>query len=245
MFLHYRTQGLILKKIDRGEANQLFTVYTKDYGKLEILGKAIRKIKSKLRAGADLFYLSDVEFIQGKTYKTLTDAISINRFLGIRVELRKLSIANKIAESLDSLVGVEERDERVWDLLFKTLGILNNFKLTAGNLQLLYHYFIWKLLTILGYKPELHRCPICQKKLSPDRLFFNPQEGGVICNNCFEKLKVGEEISPETVKILRFIIAKGWEPISCLKISDQGLRNLKEISALYLSSIAKPDISDS
>jgi len=39
MFTHYRTQGIFLKKEDRGEADQLFTIYTKDYGKLEILGK--------------------------------------------------------------------------------------------------------------------------------------------------------------------------------------------------------------
>ena len=75
MFLNYRTKGFIFKKEDRGEADQLFTIYTKDFGKLEILGKAIRKISSKLRSGAETFYLSEIEFIQGKTYKTLTDAI--------------------------------------------------------------------------------------------------------------------------------------------------------------------------
>lgn len=46
MFVHYRTQGLFIKEEDRGEANQLFTIFTKDFGKLEILGKAIRKISS-------------------------------------------------------------------------------------------------------------------------------------------------------------------------------------------------------
>jgi len=47
MFLKYRTQGLIFKKEERGEADQLFTVFTRDFGKLEVLGKAIRKISSK------------------------------------------------------------------------------------------------------------------------------------------------------------------------------------------------------
>ena len=52
MFTHYRTKGFILKKRNQGEANQLFTVFTKDFGRIEILGKSIRKITSKLRAGA-------------------------------------------------------------------------------------------------------------------------------------------------------------------------------------------------
>jgi len=245
MFIHHRSQGLILRKTDRGEANQLFTVYTKDYGKLEILGKAIRKIKSKLRSGADLFYLSDIEFIQGKTHKTLTDAILIDKFSQIREKSEKLIIGNKIAEILDSLTGIEERDERIWSLLLKTFRTLNNLKLSIENSQLIYHYFLWKLLTISGYKPELHHCPVCQKKLIPGLLFFNPQEGGVICNNCLKKVKTGEKISPENIKILRFIIAKDWQAISRLKISEKELELLKEISDLYLPYVAKPDIPDS
>ena len=84
MAVHYRTQGFVLRKTDLREADQVFSIYTKDFGKLKILGKAIRKIKSKLRSGADLFYLSELEFIQGKAYKTLTDAIALNKFKNIR-----------------------------------------------------------------------------------------------------------------------------------------------------------------
>ncbi|MBU2635445.1 recombination protein O N-terminal domain-containing protein, partial [Patescibacteria group bacterium] len=59
MTVHYRTQSFILEKTDLREADQVFTIYAKDFGKLKILGKAIRKIKSKLRPGAELFYLSE------------------------------------------------------------------------------------------------------------------------------------------------------------------------------------------
>jgi len=245
MFIHYRTQGLILKKVDREESNQLFTVYTKDYGKLEILGKAIRKIKSKLRSGADLFYFSDIEFIQGKTYKTLTDAILIEKFPQIRKELAKLNVANKISEFLDSFTGIEEKDERIWNLLLKTFKILNSYQLSITALQLIYYYFFWKALIILGYKPELYNCPICQKKLTPDFLFFNPQEGGVICYNCFKKSKTGEGISPETIKILRFITEKDWQAVYRLRVKVEDLKPLKEMSDFYSSYINSKAISDS
>jgi len=120
MFTHYRTQGFILKKIDRGENDQLFTIFTKDFGKLEILGKAIRKISSKLRSGAELFYLSEVEFIQGKTYKTLTDAILIENFPNLRRNLERLSTVYKISEILDNLIKGQEPDEQIWHLLKET-----------------------------------------------------------------------------------------------------------------------------
>ena len=110
MFIHYRSQGFILKKENLSESDQLFTIYTEDFGKLEILGKAIRKIKSKLRSGADIFYLSDIEFIQGKTHKTLTDAIVIEKFENLRKHLKRLQIAYKIAEVFDELVKGQEKD---------------------------------------------------------------------------------------------------------------------------------------
>lgn len=245
MFIHYRTQGLVLKKEDRGEANQLFTVYTKDYGKLEILGKAIRKIKSKLRSGADIFYLSDIEFIQGKTHKTLTDAILIENFLNLKRELPRLTLANRIAETLDSLTGTEEKDEKVWSLLLKTFKSLNSPRLSIKNFQLIYYYFLWKLSIFSGYKPELYNCSICQEKLAPGLIFFNPKEGGATCNDCSKNAKTGEKIFDETVKILRFIVTEDWETISRLKITDKDIVPLKEVSDFYLSFIAKPAISDS
>jgi len=90
MAVHYRTRGFVIKKTGRGEADQLFTIYTQDFGKLEVLGKAVRKIKSKLRGGIGLFYLSEIEFIQGKKTKTLTGAILIEKFPNIRKSLKKL-----------------------------------------------------------------------------------------------------------------------------------------------------------
>lgn len=164
MAIHYRTQGFFIKKADRGEADQLLTVYTKDFGKLEILGKAIRKIRSKLRAGAELFYLSEIEFIQGKAHKTLTDAILIENFPNIRKDLKKLAVAYKISETLDNLIKGQEPDKEIWDLLNETFEKLNK----SWKLEILYYYFLWNLFSILGYQPEIHNCSLHGKKINCD-----------------------------------------------------------------------------
>jgi DNA repair protein RecO (recombination protein O) len=237
MFTHYRTLGLILKKEDRGETDQLFTVYTKDFGKLEILGKAIRKISSKLRSGADIFYLSEVEFIQGKAYKTLTDAILIERFPNLRKDLKRLKIAFEISEIIDDLIRGEEKDEQIWQLLRKTLERLNNVYLSIKECWLIYYYFLWNFLSILGLRPQLNLCSICQKKLTPKNLYFNGKEGGLICSNCFEKIKDGKKINPDTVKILRLIFEKDFEFLKKLKIEKKLQKEIKEISESYLSFV--------
>ncbi len=237
MFVHYRTTGLIFKKDDRGETDQLFTIYTKDFGELEILGKAVRKISSKLRSGAELFYLSEIEFIQGKAHKTLTDAILIEKFSNLRKDLKTLSIAYKISEILDDLIKGQEPDEKTWQLLNETFRRSNTLNLKPLIYNLIYYFFLWNFLSILGYGLQLYNCAVCQKKLLPEKLYFNKKEGGVICQNCFKKIKLGREVKPEVVKILRIILEKNWSILAKLKIEKIHLKSLNMISNEYYSYI--------
>lgn len=204
MAIHYRTQGFVVKQTDRGEADQLFTIYTEEFGKLEILGKAVRKIKSKLRGGAAPFYLSEVEFIQGKAYKTLTDTILINGFPKIRKDLERLAIAQEIGETLDNLVVKEEKDEKVWQLLQETFGKLDSL----GKPAIVYYYFFWQLVSILGYQPEISGCSIG-----------------------------GEKIDCDAVKIIKVIFKKDWSVLARLKLEPNHLKLLKDVSQWYNKNI--------
>lgn len=240
MFVHYRSKGLILKKTGRGESDELFTVYTKDFGKLDILGKAIRKISSKLRSGAENLYFSEIEFIQGKAYKTLTDAILIEKFGNIRRDLGKLAIASKISEVLDDLtIGGQEADEKVWQLTMETLRRLDGSAARLNICLLLYYYFLWNLFFVLGYKPELYCCAACRKRLTVPKFYFNSKEGGIVCPDCFNKGISGKEISPEAIKIIRIILEKKWQTLSKLKIEEKYFQGLKLVSENYLSFVSE------
>ncbi|MFH1423876.1 MAG: DNA repair protein RecO [Candidatus Nealsonbacteria bacterium] len=208
MAVHYRTQGFFIKKTDRGEDSRLFTVYTKNFGKLKILGKAIRKIGSKLKSGTEIFYLGEIEFIQGKTYKTLTDAMPLDKFSVIRKDLRKLKIIHQIAEVLDEFISKEEKDEHVWELLNEVFDKLNNPQFKINHLPLVYYYFFWNFVSILGYKPEFHECYINKTKADCD-----------------------------IIKILKVILKKDWPILSRLKIESRHQKLLKIVSEWYYIKI--------
>ena len=234
MAIHHRASGFVLDKKDIGEADQLFTVFTEDFGKIEILGKAIRKIKSKLKAGIDFFYLSEIEFIQGKTYKTLTDAILIQKFSNLRKDLEKLEVASQIVEVLDNLVVKEERDEKIWQLLNEVFNKLNN-----SSFSFIYNYLLWNLLSVLGYEINLYNCAVCQRKLSPEKLYSNPKEGGIIDSDCYQKNKEGREVLSEIIKILRLFLKRDWKILSKLKIDDNYKDQLELVSEEYFSNYKK------
>lgn len=235
MFTHYRTQGFILQKTDRGETDRLFTFYTKDFGKLDLLARAERKIKSKLRGGLELFYLSEVEFIQGKAQKTLTDAILLNSFQGLRKDLKKLSVAKRISNVLLRVVKGQEPDEKMWQLLEEAFEKLENWK--GDKVNILYHYFLWNLLSILGYQMDLFSCVFCQKKVNPQDLSFSAKHGGLVCGDCKGKTSALKPIEANTVKIARFFLERELRTLERLKVEEEDLKQLSVVSKYYLSSV--------
>ena len=117
MTTRYKTRVFVFKKMDRNEADRVFSVFAEDYGRLDIFAKAIRKTTSKLRSGIDKFFVSDIEFIQGKNRKTLTDASAIEKFRNIIPDPEKFKIISGVGEILDGFIKGEEKDGKTFELL--------------------------------------------------------------------------------------------------------------------------------
>jgi len=133
------------KRENISEADQVFLIYTRDFGKIKVSAKAIRRLNSKLRSFVQVFYLSEIEFIQGKVLKTLTDAILIQRFDSIRKNLLKLRLAYSFSKIFNALVKNQEADEKLWQLLNGFFQSLEAEKLTPTKAQLIYYFFFWNL----------------------------------------------------------------------------------------------------
>ena len=229
MTTKYRTKGFVYKKNERSEADRIFNVFSEDFGKLEIKGRAIRKINSKLKSGVDLFYFSEIEFIEGKNQKTLTDAVAINKFNNISCDFTKIKMAFQVAEVLDNFLKGHGKDENTFNLLEKTFERINN-RAAIKNFDLIYYYFLWNFLANQGYKPEVLKCAGCGSRLNPYNIYFSCKEGGVICKDCYNMDERPEKINSDIVKILRIILAKDWQTLSKLKIEPPSQALFKKVS---------------
>lgn len=231
MTLYHTTQAFIFKQEDRSDSDRIFSVFTKDFGRVEIFGKAIRKIASKLRGGMQLFSFSRIEFVEGQKRNTLTDALAEKRFTGLSQDPAKLTLAFSISGLLDHVIKGQDQDPEIFELLGQTFRKLDTA--SVKNPNLIYYYFFWNFMSILGYKPELSRCAVCSQKLNPYILYFSNKEGGVICKNCSFSKKDGQKIKSGIVKILRLILQKDWNILSKLKIEPSTQKSLEEISTNY------------
>ena len=139
-----KTEAIILKKADLGEVDQLLTIYSKEFGKIQVLAKGTKKLESKLRCHIEPFSYSHLILIEGKSFRIVKDAILMDQFLPMRKDLEKIKIIYQIAKLVDELIVGEEKDEEIWNLL---ISAFRDRELNVKNFQ-------DNLLKLLGYDPE-------------------------------------------------------------------------------------------
>ena len=147
MAFHYKTQGIILKQRDAGEANRVVTVFTKEYGKLTLWAVSVRKITSKLRGGLELFCLSQLEFVQGRHKKVLVEAVCVEQHASLVGDLARLQAASHMVRLIDQHLPEEEKSHEAWNLLCSSLASLEN----GSPPRAAYQSFSPRFMALAGY----------------------------------------------------------------------------------------------
>ena len=233
MFSRFKTEGILLNSFDSGESDRFFIVYTADFGKIRVFAKSIRKSSSKLRFGANNFFLNSIEFIEGKKKRTLTDIQTINNYKRIRQSLYSSALALKACEDLDILTKEEEKDDGLWSLIKDFLSKLDESKNDKEAFSL-YLKFIWPLFSLLGYEPDLNSCLSCNGEISlAEKIYFSAGEGGVVGSCCVDSDNQKRATDKREIDLIKKMIKGELEEI------DSGTKeNIKSISEDYIKHLS-------
>ncbi len=117
----YKTEGVILKRLNYGEADRILTIYTKHYGKIRAIAKGVRKITSRKGGNVELFNHCVLFLAKGKNLDIATEAQVINSFSRFGDDLEKAAAAFYIVELVDQLTPDGQVNRQVFDLLVETL----------------------------------------------------------------------------------------------------------------------------
>ena len=118
----FKDLAVVLKRKNFGEADNLITVLSKNHGKLEILAKGSKKIKSKFMGHLEPFSLVKISVVLGRSFGILTSVQLEKSFLYLKEDLNKLSLVNLISEITDSVTLEGASNFKVFDLILKTLS---------------------------------------------------------------------------------------------------------------------------
>ena len=149
-------QGIVVRKTESGEHNQLVTLYTKELGKIKVLAKSLKKNTSKQAGHLDLFNLVDFVAVAGKNYPIITQAQSSENFLDIKLSLPKLMAGFFVLESFHRLVYEKEQDVVLWNFLIGQLKKIELASAKKHDLDILLAEFKKELLNVLGYRQNIN-----------------------------------------------------------------------------------------
>ncbi len=146
------TEAIILSRIEYGEADRILTLLTPDHGKLSLMAKGVRRVKSKLAGGIELFSISTITFVKGRgEVGTLVSTRLIKHYNHIVEDLERTMLGYELIKDLHK--NTEDHPEAAYfDLLKKAFEALDD---SAIALEMIRFWFTTELLRLAGHTPNL------------------------------------------------------------------------------------------
>ncbi len=192
-----RTQAIILRRTNYGEADRILKMIT-PLGQRSVMARGVRREKSKLAGGIELFGISDIVIQQGKSdLGVLTSSSLIHFYRHILEDYDRLQFGY---ESINLVTRASEMiDEPEWfDVLAEVYKGLDNFSVP---LQLVQTWFYVQYAALTGYELNLSR-DVTGRLLSADKTYmYDPVERGL-------RLSEQGDVTAEHIKYLRIISVK-------------------------------------
>lgn len=219
------TPAIILRRTNYGEADRIVTFLT-PAGKLRALVKGVRKSRSKLAGGIELFSESTITFIEtrGDLARIVSTRLS-EHWDGIVGDLQRMLFGYEAMKLLDKIVE-DEAESEYYNLLKTLLGGLNNLEIPLDAAEV---WFYVRLLKLQGHGLNLNS-DAAGKKLEGQNLYSFSAE-----NMCFSASAAGT-YNPEHIKLLRLCLAQPLPVVGQVKGLGELAKPLKPLLKQLVTS---------
>jgi DNA repair protein RecO (recombination protein O) len=219
------TTAIILSRTDYGEADRILTLLTPDHGKLRLMAKGVRRVKSKLAGGIELFSVSDIAFIRGRgDIGTLISSRLVTYYANIVKDITRTMLGYELIKMLNRETE-DEPEEEYFDLMEQAFAALNDPTVGVDLVRL---WFTAQLLSVSGHMPNLTH-EVDGTKLQAGRTYeFSYDDSSFIS-------RPDAIFTTDDIKFLR-ILFSGTSPVVMSKV--QGANGLAQRNAPLVKAMA-------
>ena len=223
----YREEAVVLRKLDYGEADRIYTLLTRSHGKVGAIAKGVRKGTSRLAAALELFARVDVLLAAGRNLDIIAQA---ERLPGPRVpaEPDRTAHAGLVVELAERVTEERHPMEGVYELTATALQEVaqepDPRRATA--------WFLMAALDLLGYSPQLYACASCERPLEPEPAAFSAVAGGLLCGRCADP--AWTRLSLQAIKVLRVMQARDVAIYRRLRLETELLGEVEDALESHL-----------
>lgn len=225
-----KTKGIIIAEKVMSDFDKMLTILTPNMGKIECVAKGSRRPKSLLMAGTQFLCFGDYMLYKGGENYSMNSCETIELFYNIRTDLDKLKYAVYITKIINDVTTENQNNYKILQLYLNTLYVISN---TDKDLEFVTSIFRLRLLSIIGYRPEIEECKTCKEKENLTK--FSIRDNGFKCTACGKQDKGAIDMSETTKDAIRYIILSDAKKIYSFQVPKESIEELKIISKLYLT----------
>jgi DNA repair protein RecO (recombination protein O) len=183
-----KATALVVRTTDWSETSRIATLWTREFGRVRVLAKGARRLKSSFDSALDLLTVCSIVLLRksSSSLDLLTEAQVVKRFPQLRGDLQALYAGYYVAELLSEWTEDYDPHPALFDEALETLEDLgsrtDSGKHSKAGMRVV--RFELAMLKELGYGPALDRCAACEKEISGGKPAFSSSAGGFLCPSC-------------------------------------------------------------
>ena len=230
-FASMKTEGIVLYSAPFKEADKVYRMLTKDYGKVSVRGRGALKPKAKLASHLESPGVVAVEYVRGK-YSTTVIATDFRKpFTRLQQDVERRLAAQSILTLVDRYTDEEEHDDDLYALVRAAVKYLDDEdNLTPAQILTHVSAFLVKFLAHSGYQLEFDRCLNCKSDIHPMAFRWHGGKGGLVCTSCAsqhrEEWFAAARVPDAVIDHLRTMHRESFSTISRLTIEKPALSAL-------------------
>ena len=121
----YKAEGIILQTTDFGDANRIVTLFTKEFGKIDVNAYGCRRIKNPLAGATQLFNHVKCEISPGSKVDVIREADILYFYKNLTQDLDRLAYASLFFEIVNKMTLPKNSEPNIFHLLVKSLPVLD------------------------------------------------------------------------------------------------------------------------
>lgn len=219
--------GVVIRTIDYGESDKVVVLFTLENGKMSVMAKGAKKVRSRHAAITQLFTHGKYRVYSSSSMGTLNSGEIIQSRYPLRNDLIKTAYASYLSELIDQMMLPHEASAALFQQFNGALDLIEQEK----DAQIVTNVFELKMLQVAGFDPIVSYCSQCSSKENLER--WSAKLGGLICKRCLSHDVQALPLSPKCIQVLQILKRVDLLRVGNINVSEQTKSECKKAIRLF------------
>jgi len=224
-----KTEAVVLSKINYGDTSIIASLYSKYSGKMSVIIKGGRSLKSKIGMMVDPLNHLEIVFYkkESRDVQLLSGAEIISHFHHLKEDLERLKYSYAVIELVKNLSPESEPNVKIFKGIVRILSLFDS---SNESPEILFGRFFLFFIEEVGYQLQLFKCCVCGKDDLRNKILGYNYDSGLLCEDCRVENINNYEINSELFDYLHCLKTNK----SIQSVNDYTIKNANNFFETYL-----------